>query len=53
MVLVILTGWGARTVRVFSYIEFTKGDDRFVSQVPTVSSVSWMFGMGDPSCQVR
>ena len=42
-----------RTVRVLSDIEFTKDHDRFVSQVPAVGLVSWMFGMNDPDELVR
>lgn len=53
MILVICSGWGVHTVRVLSDIEFTKDHDRFVSQIPTVSLISWVFWMGDPDCQVR
>ena len=37
-----------RTVRVLGDIEFTKDHDRFVSQIPSISLVSWVFRMHDP-----
>ena len=37
-----------RTIRILGDVEFAKDDNGFVSQVPAVSLVSWMFGMRDP-----
>ena len=53
MVVVIRTEGVVLTVRVLSDIEFAKDNDRFVSQVPTMRLVFWMFGMSYANCQVR
>ena len=40
------------TVGVLGDIESAKDNDCFLSQVTTVSSVFWVFGVSDPKCQV-
>ena len=40
------------TVRVLSDIEFAEDNDRFISQVSTMSLVFWMFGMSYANCPV-
>ena len=44
---------GVRTVRVLSDVELAKDNDRFVSQVPAVGLVPWVFRVSDPKMPVK